>query len=218
MDAATVAARTGATVIGSESTENIVCGARLSKARIEIASDGKVFSFGHFTITTFETPHSPKPFFPGTIVKPLRMPARLSRFREGGNFSFLIEHECRRILVVPSCNFTCGKFANVRADTVFLSIGMLGRQDDTFAGNYWQEVVRASHARLVIPIHWDNFTRSLDEPLRPMPRPFDDVCRSMRLLAKFAERDAVELRIPESFEPIGPPVARPSHASRTCAD
>ena len=201
MDAAVVARETGAMVIGSESTENIVRGG--GHQRFQTARDGDTFRFGDFTVTTFTTPHSPKPFFPGKIAKPLRMPARLRRFREGGNYSYLIEHTSgRRILVVPSCNFICGKFKDVRADTVFLSIGQLGKQDDAFAANYWQEVVRASGARLVIPIHWDSLTGSLRKPLKRMPWPFDNVRRSEALLEQFAHRDGITLRRLEPFVPL----------------
>jgi L-ascorbate metabolism protein UlaG (beta-lactamase superfamily) len=41
-------------------------------------------------------------------------------------------------------------------------------------------VVEATRAKLVIPIHWDNFFKPLDEPLEPSPPPFDLVDRAMR--------------------------------------
>jgi L-ascorbate metabolism protein UlaG (beta-lactamase superfamily) len=36
-------------------------------------------------------------------------------------------------------------------------------------GRYLQEVVDAVGARRIVPVHWDDFTRGLDEPLRPLP-------------------------------------------------
>ena len=118
---------------------------------------------------TYPDPHSPKPFYPGTLTQPLQLPAKLSDYKLGSNYSFLLRHPQGNILIVPSANFIRGLFKDERAEVVFLGIGVLGKQSDEFIQTYWNEVVRATGAKLVIPIHWDDFTRSLDEPLRPLP-------------------------------------------------
>lgn len=202
LDSAAVALSKGATVYGSLSTASIMRGSNLPAEQIQMMCDGARFSVGSFHVSVFETPHSPNAFYMGSIYEPLHAPANASDYKEGGSYSFLIQHGERRILVVPSANFIRGKFQSVKADTVFLGIGTLGNQDEGFISAYWNEVVKVPQATLVIPIHWDDFMRPLNKPLRPMPRAFDDFAKSMRMLSQLAKRDGVALRLPEAFEPI----------------
>jgi L-ascorbate metabolism protein UlaG (beta-lactamase superfamily) len=202
MDAPYIAMRTGAVIMGSQSTAYIAEGAGLAADRIRILRPGQIVPIGRFSVSVFQTPHSPNAKFEGAIPGPLRQPARVGAYREGGNYSFLVQHGRDRILVVPSANFTPGALANVPADVVFLSIGTLGRQSAPFVEDYWRETVRASAARLVIPIHWDDFMRPLDRPLVPMPHAMDDFDLGMRLVLELARRDGVRVRLPEAFTPI----------------
>jgi L-ascorbate metabolism protein UlaG (beta-lactamase superfamily) len=204
LDAPAVAARTGAALIGSESTANIGRGQGLPNDRIRVVRDGDVLSFGAFTVRVFESPHSPNALFPGVIPEPLRTPANAGDFKEGGNHSFLVKHARGTILVHPSANFLPGMFRGLHADVVFLGIGLLGKQTEQFARDYWREVVQTTRPRLVIPIHWDDFLRPLDEPLRPMPYLMDDFERCMRMLTQMAEADGISLRFLPVFQPFDP--------------
>lgn len=202
LDAPMIAAKTNAILMGSSSTANIGRGAGLPDPQIRVLSDRQRIPIGSFIITAFSTPHSPRALFRGSVKRPMRWPATASRFREGGNFSFLVEHPDLDILVVPSANFSPGKLAGLHADVVFLSIGTLGNRSCGFARNYWHETVQASGARLVIPIHWDDFTRPLDQPLVPMLRGSDNFERAMRIVRSFADRDHVTVRMPGTFSPV----------------
>jgi L-ascorbate metabolism protein UlaG (beta-lactamase superfamily) len=153
LDSAAVARRTGALLIGSESTANIGRGETFPEDRIRVIKGGETFTFGQFKVTVFKSPHSPNPLFEGEISSPLRAPARAHEYKEGGNFSFLIEHGGRSILIHASANFAPGIYKDTRADVVFLGIGGLGKQSNEFADNYWREVVQATGAKLVVPIH-----------------------------------------------------------------
>lgn len=199
MDTPVVAAMTGAVIVGSESTANIARGLDFPKDRVRVIRGGEQLVFGRFTIRVIKSPHSPGALFPGEITSPLRPPAPAREYKEGGNYSFLIEHDKQRILVHPSANFSPGALDGVHADVVFLGMGTLGKQSDQFARDYWREVVRSTGARLVIPIHWDNFFRPLAEPLEPLPRPFDDVERGMKALTRMSEADHVTVTLPTLF-------------------
>jgi L-ascorbate metabolism protein UlaG (beta-lactamase superfamily) len=201
-DTPVVAARTGAVIIGSESTANIARGFDFPEGRIRVIKGGESFTFGRFRITAIKSPHSPNSEMMGEITKPLRPPTRLWDYREGGNYSFLVEHDGRRVLIHASANFSRGLLRGMGADVVFLGIGTLGKQSDQFIGDYWRETVLAAGAKLVIPIHWDNFFKPLDEPLEPFPPPADDFDRTMKLLNALAAADKVEVRMPRAFETI----------------
>jgi L-ascorbate metabolism protein UlaG (beta-lactamase superfamily) len=204
MDSARVAKKTGAVVVGSASTANIARGEGFPEDRLRIVQgDSQRFAFGALQVTVLKTPHTPDAKFEGTIDRPLRLPARVFDYREGGSYSFLIEREGCRILVVPSTSYTPTIFEGVRAHVVFLGIATLAAQP--FVEDWWRRAVLNTGATLVVPVHWDDFTRPLHEPLRPLFRPADDFDANMKALIALAERDKVELRLPLAFTPIALP-------------
>ncbi|HKQ24843.1 MAG TPA: hypothetical protein VJT81_10420 [Burkholderiales bacterium] len=200
MDSAAVAERTGALLVGSASTANIGRGHGLANDRIRIVKHGDTLKFGRFTIEIFESPHSPNPLYTGEITEPLRPPVKGSAYKEGGNYAFLLRHDLGTILIQASANFAPGLFRNVRADAVFLGIAPLGKQTEIFVRDYWREVVKTTGAKLIIPIHWDDFMRPLDGGLLPMPLLMDDFERGMQMLLKLAEADGVTVRFMPPFE------------------
>jgi L-ascorbate metabolism protein UlaG (beta-lactamase superfamily) len=201
-DAALVARRTGAMLVGSPSTRQIGLGGGLSNDRIRPVDPKALLHDGDFTIRVFRSRHSPDDRVPGEIAAPLRQPARLKDYKQGGTFAFLIEHRGLRLLVHPSANFVPGMYRGVTADVIFLATGGLGAQDDVFAANYWREVVGATHPRLVVPIHWDDFLRPLDRPMVPLRRFMDDYDKAMARILPFARRDRVEVRFMPVIDPV----------------
>ncbi|MHC8327393.1 MBL fold metallo-hydrolase [Pseudomonas sp. LB1P83] len=212
LDSAVVALRTGAMLVGSASVANIGSGAGLPPERINTVDKKQSFDFGEFTVQAFPSPHSPDARYPGTIDTPLKPPASASDYKEGGNYSYLIEQRNGlRILIHPSANFTKGLYNNVKADVVFLGIGFLGKQDLQFARNYWHEVVQATGARLVIPIHWDDFFEPFDKGLHPMPKWMDKFDIAMQRLMLLALADGVALRLMPLYEAVDLRAALPAH-------
>ncbi|MDB5578457.1 MAG: hypothetical protein JWR80_3633 [Bradyrhizobium sp.] len=205
MDTAAVANRNEkkTMVYGSQSTANVVLGSGVEPDRIRVFAHGDTFCVGKsFRVKVFETPHSPDALFDGTVDAPLPPRSRVWKYKMGGNYSFLIEHGNRRILVIPGGNYRLGTFEGVKADVVFLAIGTMGKQRPEFTQALWYEAVKTTGAKLVVPIHWDDFMIPLDQPLRPMPRGMDDFHNSMMQLLVLAQRDKVLLRLPQAFTAI----------------
>jgi len=146
----------------------------------------------------------PSPFTGGEITTLLIPPVRANAYLEGTSFAILIEHHGRRLLVNASAGFIPGALAGRRADVVFLGIGQLGRQTPSYMAAYWREMVTASGARRVIPIHWDDFTRPIDEPLQPIPVLLDDMNASMKFLIAEGEKSGVEVKLPEAWTVFDP--------------
>jgi L-ascorbate metabolism protein UlaG (beta-lactamase superfamily) len=205
LDAATVAQATGAELLGSTSTRNIALGAEFPMDRFRVVEVGRPVRYGRFELTALPARHSPGDIAPGTIDRPLPTPARMIRFRTGPCFSVHIRHGDRTVLVHGSANAVPGALDGTRADTVYLGIGSLGRQDEEFRDRYWRETVTATGATRVVPVHWDDFTRSLDRPLRPFPRPFDDVPSALAWLRERARTENVSLVLPVLWQPTGLP-------------
>jgi len=201
MDTAIVAAKTGAEIIGSQSTRNIALGLEFPDNRIRVIAGGEQFTFGRFQISVIPSPHSPHGLFKGEVTSPLHPPAGLTAYKEGGNYSFLIVHEGRRVLIHPSANFSPGFLSKERVDVVFLGIGTLGTQRRRFIRDYWREVVATTGAKLVIPVHWDNFFKPLDEPLAPAGRGLF-FNRAMRALNDLSKDSNVVVRRLTAFETI----------------
>lgn len=195
LDSPEVAQRTGAVLIGSSSTINVGRGWGLPDDRLRLMHDGEVMRFGKFEVTIIRSAHHPQAFGQGEIDSPLHPPVSASEYREGGSYQLLVHHDDRSLLINGSAGFVAGALAGRNADVVYLGIGGLGRDDDSYRSAYWDQVVHAVHAKRVIPIHWDNLTRPLDKSLLPAPYLFDDMDKSMQFLLQRGQADNVDVRL-----------------------
>ncbi len=204
LDAPLVADLTGALLLGSESTRNIGRGQGLPDDRIRVVTPGEALTFGRFTVTAVAAAHTPGDAAPGSIDRPLRPPARARAFRTGQCWSVHIRHDGGSALVHASTNSIAGALDGRPSDVAYLGIATLGRRGEEFRERYWRETVVATGARRVVVVHWDDFTRPLDRPLRPLPPLFDDFDASMTWLERRAAVDNVRLGLPLLWQPTDP--------------
>lgn len=202
MDSPEVARRTGAVLVGSESTANIARGVGFTEERIRVIEPGAPMTFGGFTVTAIRSQHLPHGMAMGEITRPLVPPARALDYLEGGSFSLLVSHATGSLLVQGSAGWLDGALAGRHADVVLLGVGGLGTRDEAYMESYWNAVVGAAQPRCVIPIHWDDFTLSLGRPLEPVPRLFDDFDVSMRFLARQTSGGTPALGLLRALEPV----------------
>lgn len=164
MDAGVVARRTKAVLVGSESTLNIGRGSEVPEPHLRRAHAGEPMRFGPYTVTFFDSRHAgatggaPT----GDIDEPLKTPARYLDYKQGGTYSILIEHALGALLVHGSAGFVPGALKGRRADVVMLGVAFAEDYDA-----YLRELVDQTGATRVVPLHWDDFTRSADKPLIP---------------------------------------------------
>ncbi|WP_240799093.1 hypothetical protein [Streptomyces sp. A0958] len=154
------------------------------------------FTVGRFTLTALPARHSPGDIAPGRIDRPLRPPVRATDYRTGDCYTLHVRHGTRELLIHASAHSLPGALDGHHAQTVYLGIGALGHQDEAFREEYWQRLVTATGARRVVPIHWDDFFRPLDRPLRPFRAFLDDFPATMDFLTRAAERTGVALALP----------------------
>lgn len=210
LDAAAIARRAGAIVVGSPSTRQIALGGGVAADRIRLVEGGERFDAGSFHVTAFRSRHSPGDRVPGAITGPIRPPAKAQEYKNGGTYAYLVEHKGLRILVHASANYVPDMYRGVKADVVFLAIGGLGAQPADFVERYWRETVGATGARLVIPTHWDNFLRPLGGPFTPLPRLMDDVPAAIAKIESFAKQDGVTIRTMPPIAPVDIAAALPA--------
>jgi L-ascorbate metabolism protein UlaG (beta-lactamase superfamily) len=198
MDSALVADRTGALLVGGESTANVGRGHGITDDRLVVAESGAPIRLGAFDVTLIKSRHSPPDRFPGTITEPVKPPVRAAAYRCGEAWSTLIHHRSsdRRLLIQGSAGFVRDSLAGQRADVVYLGVGQLGVLPQSYLVDYWTETVRTVGARRVVLIHWDDFFRPLSKPLRALPYVADDLDVSLRVLSTLAEQDKVALDMP----------------------
>lgn len=174
MDAPEVARRTGALLLGSESTANIGRGWKLSERQIRVVGNRTPIRLGRFTVTPIESRHFqfPDPAIAERalgnpeIERPLVPPVAAFDYRVGKAYVLHVSHPKGTWLIVGSAGFIEGDLAGFDADVVFLGVGGLGSQTDAYRETYWRETVARAHPSRVIPIHWDSLTAPIEGPFR----------------------------------------------------
>jgi L-ascorbate metabolism protein UlaG (beta-lactamase superfamily) len=205
LDCAVVADRTGAFLVGGESARQVGLGHGLSDDRMVVATPGQPMTCGAYEVTLIESAHCPPDRFPGAISEPVVPPAKAAEYACGEAWSILVRHASgRSLLVQGSAGFVEGALGGQQADVAYLGVGQLGIQDDAYLDAYWRETVRAVGARAVVLIHWDDFFRPLDRPLRALPYAGDDLDHTMRVLSRLAADDGVKLSLPTVWQAEDP--------------
>jgi len=223
MDAPMVAELTGAKLVGSESTANVARGWGLPETQITVVEPGEPMQYGAFQVTMIRSKHFPLPFGQSIlgkdITRPLVPPASAFDYLEGGSYSVLIEHPLGSILVQGSAGWRDGALDAYSADVVLLGVGGLGRAGSYYQDEYFNQVVEAVRAHMVIPIHYDDFTLPIERALEANPMLFDDVPAAFDYLISRAGTDdhltfalLPPLRRVVLFEPqsVGPAGAEPT--------
>jgi L-ascorbate metabolism protein UlaG (beta-lactamase superfamily) len=172
MDAPEVARRTGALLLGSESTANIGRGWGLPESQIRVAADREPLQFGKFRITLLETRHFqfPDPALAERalsrpeIETPLIPPVAAFDYRLGKAYAVHVSHPRGTWLIQGSAGYIEGGFHGLTADTVFLGIGGLGTQTADYREAYWRETVERVGAERLMLIHWDSLTGPIEGP------------------------------------------------------
>jgi L-ascorbate metabolism protein UlaG (beta-lactamase superfamily) len=197
MDSAAVAARTGAVLAGGGSAAELARGHGLGEGRIRVVAPGDTVTFGSFRLTWVLSGHCPPDRYPGPITEPVVPPARVREYRCGEAWSLLVGHRSgRTALIQGSAGFVPGSLAGHRADVAYLGVGQLGLLPESYLRAYWAETVEAVGARRVVLVHWDDFFRPLDRPLRALPFAGDDLDATMRVLGRLADQQGVALHLP----------------------
>ena len=94
----------------------------------------------------------------------------MKAYSEGGSFDFYIKHNGRAIYVKPSPNYIEGVLDSLKADVVFIGIATVAAQPAPWQEKYYEETVGKLKPTLVIPLHWDDFSKPVSGNLVMLPR------------------------------------------------
>jgi L-ascorbate metabolism protein UlaG (beta-lactamase superfamily) len=204
MDAPVVAERTGALLVGSASTANVGRGLGLPEKQLSVVSPGDQLRFGKFTVHFYRSKHYPlaeplaTAMLGNTIDTPLVPPVRFDAYKEGTTFSILFEHPSGSLLVHGSAGYLPGALAGVKADAVLLGTGGLGDLPRAEQVAYYSEVVLATGAKQIFPVHWDVMSTLYSAPLVPDT----DFQRSMGFLTEMNAAHGVQMGLLPKGEPV----------------
>jgi L-ascorbate metabolism protein UlaG (beta-lactamase superfamily) len=130
----------------------------------------------------------------------------------GKVYIFLVQHGDTDILIIPSSSIHYTDLPiNTQADVVFLSIGLLSKQPDVqkYIANYWDNAVKQTNAKLVIPIHFDDFREPISQASE-LSLPWaiaDNISMTMEQIKQLADEQNVngtraDIRFPPIIKPF----------------
>ncbi len=199
MDAPYIANKCGAKIYGSKSAKNVALGGGVPTEDILVFRHGNHFTIGDYKIKVIKSLHSKPLSFNNDlgqpIRKPLKQPANLRDYKEGGSYDFLIVHGEKRIMIRPSFNYIKGQLNDINADVLFLGVAGLAKASSHTEKNFFSETVEKTGAKLVIPIHWDNFFSPLDHPVKGMPSFIERTDLAFHKAARYCESHDVNFLI-----------------------
>lgn len=159
LDVPAIARRTGAVVVGTESTANLASAGGVAPERIRVTRGGETLRFGPFTVHVVAGLHSLTGQENASIPRGVQLPMPARAYGEGGTLQYLVEVDGHTIFFVGSANFVEDAVRGLRPEVAVVAIGLREKVPD-----YTCRLLRAlGGPALVLPNHFDAFR----EPLRP---------------------------------------------------
>jgi L-ascorbate metabolism protein UlaG (beta-lactamase superfamily) len=177
LDVPAIAQRTGATIVGTESTANVARAAGVGEPRLAVVHGGDALSFGPFAVRAIRGLHSLTGQADAPIPRDVTLPMPARGYNEGGTLQYLVQVEGRAILFVGSANFVDRELEGLRPDVAAIAVGLREKIPD-----YACRLMRAlGRPPIVLTNHFD----AHGEPLGPKQMDIGDESRAS--LAAFAD-------------------------------
>ena len=174
LDMPYIARKTGALVIGTESTANFAADNGVPKSQIWTVKGGEDLELGgcsvrvipslhgilrhapHASQLRSDSPPPPSAIFPADAKPPFRLG---QLFIEGGTLAYLLRMGGQQVLVFGSMNYIEREVDGLRPDVAL--IGAMPDRQEIY--RYTERLLRAlGNPRLVLPTHWDRFNVPYD--------------------------------------------------------
>jgi L-ascorbate metabolism protein UlaG (beta-lactamase superfamily) len=167
LDAPYIATKTGATIVGTESTYNFARANGVSGDKLMVVRGGEDYEYGAFSLKVIPSLHGvlrrapnarPNPdaplraaVFPSGTKAPFRVGEILI---EGGTLAYLIRIGGKQILAFGSMNYIEREIQGLRPDVAI--IGAMPERREVY--DYTRRLLEAlGNPRMVLPTHWDRF-------------------------------------------------------------
>ena len=153
-----IAKKTGAKVIGTETTINILRGYGISNDQLYPVRGGEDYQFEGFSVRVIPSIHSAlnnKHYLDSReYTKPPKTPLRVSDFIEGRSLMFLARFKSHKVLTMGSMNFVESELVGIHPDILLAGVN----QSQLGLYNYNERLIKVTgYPKTIIPTHWDNF-------------------------------------------------------------
>ncbi len=155
-----IARKTGAKVIGTETTITILRAYGIPDDQLYAVAGGEDYQFDDFSVRVVPSVHSAlaeKRYFDSRRYdrnSNLKAPLRIDQFIEGGSLMFLARFDRHDVLTMGSMNFIERELEGIHPD--ILLAGVNGSRLGLY--KYDERLLRVTgHPPIVIPTHWDDF-------------------------------------------------------------
>lgn len=159
LDVPHIALKTRATVIGTESTENIMRAYGVPEEQLITVRGGEDYQFHGFSLKVIPSIHSPldhKHYFSSaTAPAGMKAPLTLEQIHpEGGTLAYLIRFPDHQILAFGGNNYIEREITGLEPDVVLMGAGASRKEIYDYTGRLMRDL---HYPAVVLPTHWDNF-------------------------------------------------------------
>ncbi len=153
-----IAKKTGATVIATETSCNILRAYGVPNKQLITVKGGEDYQFDNFSVRVVTSLHSAlgdKHYFNSeTYTEPPKAPLQLKDFIEGGSLMFLARFNSHTVLTAGSMNFIEREVQGLNPDIILPGVNFSRLE----IYKYTERLLKATgYPKIVIPAHWDNF-------------------------------------------------------------
>lgn len=153
-----IAKKTGAKVIGTETTCNILRAYGIPNEQLYPVRGGEDYQFENFSVRVIPSIHSAlnnKHYLDSrTYTEVPDAPLRVSEFIEGGSLMFLARFARHKVLTMGSMNFVERELEGLKPDVLLAGVN----QSQLGLYKYNERLLRVTNnPKVIIPTHWDNF-------------------------------------------------------------
>ncbi len=157
LDIPYIAKKTGAEIVGSESTANLALMSGIKEDKIIPVKGGEDYNFKTFSVRVIPSLHSPLNnkhlLDTRALPKDAKLPLRRSDYVEGGTYCFLIRIGGCRILALSSPNYIEQELEGLRPDILLM---VPGGEEQIY--RYVERLMQAlGEPHMVLFTHWDKF-------------------------------------------------------------
>jgi L-ascorbate metabolism protein UlaG (beta-lactamase superfamily) len=191
-----IARKTGATVIGTESTINLARAGGVPESQLLPVHGGEDWAFGDFSVKVIPSLHSAlngKHFFDSRVVRhDFRGPRRLGGDVEGGTLAYLLRLAGYEILWFGSMNYIEREVQGLRPDVAMIAAARQRLEIYDYTGRLMRAL---GFPRLVFATHWD-------EQSFPFGAPQDERLREAEVFVQEVKKVSPRTRVilPRHFE------------------
>ncbi|HEY6326697.1 MAG TPA: MBL fold metallo-hydrolase [Candidatus Cybelea sp.] len=199
LDVPHIALSTGALVIATESTQNVLRAYGVPEKQLITVKGGEDYDFHSCSVSVIPSLHSPldhKHYFSSAVAPAgLTAPLTLRQIHpEGGTLAFLMRVGGVQLLAFGSMNYIARQVEGLRPDVVIAGAGKSRME----IYNYTRRLMAMlGDPPLVLPTHWDNF---LTPYSAAQTRAIADLQSFVREVSAAAPKSKVV--VPGYFEPI----------------